>query len=212
MSLKDRVVDGVSSLLETLHEGEGLSGVKAEELEVELARRAALRKAAGSPSPSDNARARLAEAGAKARKQRADLAAARIKKIHGQRAKDAARKQSADDAAFREMAEEARRNPPRPSSRSSQVPPRSSQRPPRSSGRRSSGRRSSGSGNDIMQHYKTLGVDYGADAVVVKKAYRSLMRKYHPDLHKDPKKKKAATTLTVKISAAYAAIEEHNKS
>ena len=63
----------------------------------------------------------------------------------------------------------------------------------------------------MAQHYKTLNVEYGADAAAVKKSYRKLMRKYHPDLHRDPKKKVAATKLTVQISAAYTAIEKHRK-
>ncbi len=205
MSLKDRVVDGVDSLFHKLNQGDAVSGVNPADLERELARRVAARKAAGNPSPANNSRARLAQAGAKAREQRATLAAKRVSRIHARRAKTAAAQKREQDAAFRNMAEEAKRNPPprRPSPGASRT---------RSSSGSSSRRRPSiFQKKDIAQHYKTLGVEYGADATTVKKAYRKQMRKYHPDLHADPKKKIAATKLTVQISAAYEAIEKHRK-
>jgi DnaJ-domain-containing protein 1 len=204
MSLKDRVVDGVGSLFYKLNEGDEVSGVDPTDLEQELSRRVAARKSSGNPGPAKNSRARLAQAGAKARAQRAALAEKRVAKIHARRNKKAAAKKRDQDAAFRNMAEEARRNPPPPGP----IPGASRTR----SGARSSSRRPSIFQNrDMAQHYKTLGVDYGADETTVKKAYRKLMRKYHPDLHQDPKKKKAATKLTVQISAANTAIEEHRK-
>ena len=206
MTLKDRVVDGVGSLFHKLNEGDSVSGVSPSELEKELAKRKEARKASGEPAPAKNARARLAQAGAKAREQRAALASKRVARIHARRAKKAAAAKKDQDAAFREMAEEARRNPPpraEPRSSSSSAGARSRSR--------SSRRPSIFQNKDIAQHYKTLNVEYGADAATVKKSYRKLMRKYHPDVHKDPKKKAAATKLTVKISAAYAAIEKHRK-
>lgn len=209
MSFKDRVVDGVGSLFHRLNEGNSVSGVDPEELERELAKRVAAHKAAGSKSPSENARARLAQAGEKARQQRIALAAKRVARIHAKRTQKAADKKREQDAAFRHMAEEARRNPPPDPSYSSRKRGSSSSR---KGGARSSSRRPSIFQNkDIAQHYKTLNVEYGADAATVKKSYRSLMRKFHPDLHADPKKKKAATQLTVRISAAYEAIEKHRK-
>lgn len=204
MTLKDRVVDGVGSLFHKLNQGDSVSGVSPTELEKELARRMQARKESGEPTPSNNARARLAQAGTKAREQRAALASKRVARIHARRATKAAAKKKDQDAAFREMAEEARRNPPP----RSEPRPRSSSAGPR---RTRSSRPSIFQNKDIAQHYKTLNVDYGADAATVKKSYRQLMRKYHPDVHKDPKKKAAATKLTVKISAAYAAIEKHRK-
>jgi DnaJ-domain-containing protein 1 len=206
MSLKDRVVDGVGSLFYKLNEGDEVSGVDPAELEQELSRRVAARKSAGNPGPAKNSRARLAQAGAKARAQRAALAEKRVAKIHARRDKKAATKKRDQDAAYRNMAEEARRNPPPP-----RPIPGASRTRSRSGARSSSRRPSIFQNRDMAQHYKTLGVDYGADETTVKKAYRKLMRKYHPDLHQDPKKKKAATKLTVQISAAYSAIEEHRK-
>jgi DnaJ-domain-containing protein 1 len=207
VSFKDRVVDGVGSLFHRLNEGDEVTGVDPTELEKELGRRVAARKQGS--SPSDNTRARLAAAGEKARQQRIAMAAKRVARIHARRTKKAADKKREQDAAFRHMAEEARRNPPPRSYSSASSSSSSSSSRSRSSGR--SRRPSIFQNKDIAQHYKTLNVEYGADAATVKKSYRSLMRKYHPDLHKDPKKKKAATQLTVKISAAYAAIEKHRK-
>ena len=35
-------------------------------------------------------------------------------------------------------------------------------------------------------YYEILGVDKTADADTIKKAYRKLVRKYHPDVSKEP--------------------------
>ena len=211
MTFKDRVIDGVGSLFHRLNDGDAVSGVDPEELERELARRVSARKAAGSPSPAENARARLAQAGENARQQRIALAAKRIDRIHATRAKKAAAKKREQDAAFRHMAEEARRNPPPDPSYGSPGRSGSSSSRPGPGARSSSRRPSIFQNKDMALHYKTLNVEYGADAVTVKKSYRALMRKFHPDVHADPKKKRAATKLTVKISAAYQAIEKHRK-
>jgi curved DNA-binding protein len=40
---------------------------------------------------------------------------------------------------------------------------------------------------DFVDYYKTLGVDKGATEKEIKKAYRKLARKYHPDLNPDNK-------------------------
>lgn len=212
MRLKERFVDGVSSLFDKLGGSEELSAVDPEALERELALRVEARKAAGNPKPSENERARLAASGAAARKQREALAKGRVARIHAERARKAQSKKAEQDAAYRHMAEEARRNPPpRYSSSSSGYASSAGPGSSSSSGSRGSTRPSIFQNKELAKHYKTIGVAYGADAITVKKAYRQMMRKYHPDLHQDPKKKKAATELTMKIATAYAAIEKANK-
>tara|TARA_R110002096_G_scaffold16898_2_gene57676 strand:- start:4743 stop:5381 length:639 start_codon:yes stop_codon:yes gene_type:complete len=212
MSLKDRFVDGVSSLFDKLNDGDGVSGIDEVELEKELAKRVAAREKAGNPPAHDNARARVAGAGSKAKEQREALAATRVAKIHGERNRRAAAKKREQDEAFRTMADEARRAPPPPrssyssgQSQSQQAPPRTGQHRPRNPGAGIFGNK------DLAQHYKTLGISPDADAGELKSAYRQLMRKYHPDLHQDERKKKAATELATKISTAYAAIEKSRK-
>lgn len=49
--------------------------------------------------------------------------------------------------------------------------------------------------------YEILGIPVGSDMAVVKKAYRRLAKKYHPDLGGDEAKFK-------EVSEAYSAIEE----
>lgn len=213
MSLKDRFVDGVSSLFDKLGGSEELSAVDPEALERELGQRVEARKAAGNPKPASNEVARLAVAGAAARTKRETMAKERVTRIHAQRAKKAQSKKAEQDAAYRHMAEEARRNPP--PSYSSTASGYSSSAGSSSSSQgesRGSSRPSIFQNKDLAKHYKTIGVAYGSDAITVKKAYRQLMRKYHPDLHQDPKKKKAATELTMKIATAYEAIERAAKS
>ncbi|HQZ44179.1 MAG TPA: DnaJ domain-containing protein, partial [Flavobacteriales bacterium] len=36
-----------------------------------------------------------------------------------------------------------------------------------------------------MDHYATLGLTYSADAHAIKEAYRSLAKRYHPDVSKE---------------------------
>ncbi len=44
----------------------------------------------------------------------------------------------------------------------------------------------------------------------MKKSYRRLMRKYHPDLHGGaPEKSRAATDLTQRLTQAYKTLEKH---
>lgn len=53
-----------------------------------------------------------------------------------------------------------------------------------------------------MNPYATLGVDRNADADAIRKAYKSLAKKFHPDINKDPK----AEARFKEINAAYEAI------
>ena len=66
--------------------------------------------------------------------------------------------------------------------------------------------------SELRLAYAALEVPYGADFATVRKSYRSLMRKYHPDRHAgSPEKQKAATELAQKLSLAYELIQKQAK-
>jgi DnaJ-domain-containing protein 1 len=67
------------------------------------------------------------------------------------------------------------------------------------------------SGDDaIRKAYAALEVAAGSDFETVRKSYRRLMRKYHPDLHGgSPEKHRAATDLTQRLTQAYKVLEKH---
>lgn len=60
---------------------------------------------------------------------------------------------------------------------------------------------------DFKDYYQTLGVERGADADAVKKAYRRLARKYHPDVSKEPD---AAARMS-EVNEAYAVLSDPEK-
>jgi DnaJ-domain-containing protein 1 len=104
----------------------------------------------------------------------------------------------------------ARGTPPRPES------------PPRPSGARPDGHPSNPRGpgssyarttpadEELRRAYAALEVPFGADFATVRKSYRTLMRKYHPDRHAGaPDKLKAATELAQKLTLAYKLIERN---
>ena len=55
-------------------------------------------------------------------------------------------------------------------------------------------------------YYEVLGVDKNADDATIKKAYRKLAKKYHPDINKDP----GATEMFTKVNEAYEFLTEEN--
>jgi DnaJ-domain-containing protein 1 len=56
----------------------------------------------------------------------------------------------------------------------------------------------------IRQAYARLEVPFGSDFETVRRSYRSLMRKYHPDRHaSDPEREKLATEISQKLTVAY---------
>jgi DnaJ-domain-containing protein 1 len=62
----------------------------------------------------------------------------------------------------------------------------------------------------IGDYYANLEVEYGADMQTVKKSYRRLMRRYHPDnFSDDPEMEELATELTQELSEAYQKVREH---
>jgi DnaJ-domain-containing protein 1 len=86
--------------------------------------------------------------------------------------------------------------------------------PPRaSSSSRASGappRRTAAGDSAIRKAYAALETPAGSDFETVRRSYRRLMRKYHPDLHAGtPDKQRAATDLTQRLTEAYKTLEKH---
>ena len=66
--------------------------------------------------------------------------------------------------------------------------------------------------DELRLAYAALEVPYGADFATVRKSYRILMRKYHPDRNmSSPEKQKAATELAQKLTLAYKLIEKRQR-
>ena len=58
--------------------------------------------------------------------------------------------------------------------------------------------------DSLSGYYANLELKPGASRGEVKEAWRSLLKKYHPDLHSaDPKKRRIATELTGRLNEAY---------
>jgi len=56
----------------------------------------------------------------------------------------------------------------------------------------------------LAQLYAQLECPYGADLTTVRKQYRALMRKYHPDVHSGhPDKQRIATELSQRLTQSY---------
>lgn len=65
----------------------------------------------------------------------------------------------------------------------------------------------------IAGYYANLETPYGADLETVKKAYRKLMKQYHPDKFSgDTEKQKTATEITKQLNEAYQALEKYLQS
>lgn len=63
--------------------------------------------------------------------------------------------------------------------------------------------------DELRRAYAALEVPFGADFPTVRRSYRALMRKYHPDRHGgSPEKLKTATELAQKLTLAYKLIEQ----
>ena len=71
-------------------------------------------------------------------------------------------------------------------------------------------RRTAAGDDAIRKAYAALEVPAGSDMETVKRSYRRLMRKYHPDLNAGSKEKqRAATDLSQRLSEAYETLEKH---
>ncbi|MGR3319776.1 MAG: J domain-containing protein [Candidatus Anammoxibacter sp.] len=63
--------------------------------------------------------------------------------------------------------------------------------------------------NKLAQYYANLEVPYGSDLDTVKKAWKRLLKKCHPDLFtNDPAKKEIAHDLASKLNEAYREVEK----
>ena len=60
---------------------------------------------------------------------------------------------------------------------------------------------------EYKDYYKVLGVDKTADAAAIKKAYRKLVRQYHPDVSKE----KNADSMTKELNEAYGVLGDLEK-
>ena len=63
----------------------------------------------------------------------------------------------------------------------------------------------------LSKSYTTLGISFGADIETVRKAWKELLRKNHPDLFQDPTQKDAATKKAAAINEAFQNIENYFK-
>jgi DnaJ-domain-containing protein 1 len=64
--------------------------------------------------------------------------------------------------------------------------------------------------DEIRRAYIALEVTQGSDFATVRKSYRALMRKYHPDRHgQSPEKQKAANEVAQRLTAAYRTLSRH---
>jgi DnaJ-class molecular chaperone len=71
-------------------------------------------------------------------------------------------------------------------------------------------RRTAAGDEAIRKAYAALEVPAGSDLETVKRSYRRLMRKYHPDLNAGSKEKqRAATDLSQRLTEAYKTLEKH---
>ena len=61
---------------------------------------------------------------------------------------------------------------------------------------------------ELSRYYANLEVPYGSDLETVRKAWKTLLRKYHPDLHSgDPDKARVANELVQGLNHAYEQLE-----
>jgi DnaJ-domain-containing protein 1 len=73
-------------------------------------------------------------------------------------------------------------------------------------------RRTAAGDSAIRRAYSALEVPPGSDFETVRKAYRRLMRKYHPDLHGgSPEEQRAANDLAQRLTEAYKLLEKQTR-
>jgi DnaJ-domain-containing protein 1 len=73
-------------------------------------------------------------------------------------------------------------------------------------------RRTAAGDSAIRKAYAALEVPPGSDFETIRKAYRRLMRKYHPDLHRgSPEAQRAATDLAQRLTESYKLLEKQSR-
>jgi DnaJ-domain-containing protein 1 len=71
-------------------------------------------------------------------------------------------------------------------------------------------RRTAAGDEAIRRAYAALEIPPGSDFEAVKRSYRRLMRKYHPDLNAgSAERQKAATDLSQRLTESYKTLEKH---
>ncbi|MEK7484160.1 MAG: DnaJ domain-containing protein [Planctomycetota bacterium] len=65
----------------------------------------------------------------------------------------------------------------------------------------------------LAQYYANLEVPSGASLEEIRRAYRQLIKQYHPDLYEnDPNKRQTAEQILKKLNEAFSYLEDHFKS
>tara|TARA_B100001123_G_scaffold308903_1_gene345242 strand:- start:829 stop:1155 length:327 start_codon:yes stop_codon:yes gene_type:complete len=60
----------------------------------------------------------------------------------------------------------------------------------------------------LVKYYANLEIPVGSDRKTIKTAWKTQLKKYHPDLHgSDPKKKQVAEELTRQLNKAYSILD-----
>jgi DnaJ-domain-containing protein 1 len=211
VSITRRILEGAQSGLSKLTslvivDDEPLSHVESAALQVELTARKAAR-AKATRAAAENPVAKLALPNVAARAARDKAAKDRAARVHRERDAHEAKQKAAADDAFRRMKEQAARGggtTSGPSTSSSSYSGYSggggSSRPPKP-----------GSADaQVAEWYRVLDLSVGAEMGQIKTSYRQMMRKYHPDMHAgNPQKQKAATELSMRVTAAYNGLVAH---
>ena len=66
---------------------------------------------------------------------------------------------------------------------------------------------------ELAELYSNLEVPYGSGPATVRKGWKRLLRKYHPDLHsRDPEIRKIADELARRLNGAYEQLQKRLKS
>jgi DnaJ-domain-containing protein 1 len=214
VGITKRILEGAQSGLSRLTslvivDDEPLSHVESAALQAELTVRKAARDKAPR-RPETNPLAKLATSEPTARAARAHAAQERAARVHRERDEREARQRAAADEAFRRMKDQAARAPSGGAAPSGGSSGGSSGSSGHAHGQAGARPRPGSSEAQILEWYRVLDLEVGADMAQIKTSYRQLMRKYHPDMHAaSPQKQKAATELSMRVTQAYNALGLH---